>query len=300
MSQIAREWVLSIEDQDLNGTRRLVLYLLAEHHNGETGDCFPGRELLAREAGTTPRAVTRALNWLKDAGYVKSARRHRENGSRSSNGYVLTGLSDAGVTLDDEDAGLSDVRGQSKVTFEVIQGDAGVTPITGREPEGEQEGDVSGSSYVACKKTSTSTSDVVAAGVEKELLGQPPPASNQGQSSEENPPSSLAESEPSGPSDEAELNDSGKEGGARAAPDLPAEVQDVLAKFRGLDRFEVIAKWRRHLNEDVSHEATLALRRYCELRVGNDWTDPLKPHEAAARALPEAERRFTRPLEAVA
>ena len=91
MSNEAINWVKSIRDKELKGNRRLTLLLLADHHNGETGECFPGVELLCDESGGGRSTVIGALKWL-DGRYIEKERRHRLNGSRTSNGYALLGL----------------------------------------------------------------------------------------------------------------------------------------------------------------------------------------------------------------
>ncbi|MEF2909798.1 MAG: helix-turn-helix domain-containing protein [Oscillospiraceae bacterium] len=44
---------------------------------------------IARDLHLSPRTVQRALNDLECAGYVQRQRRHRENGSCTSNLYII-------------------------------------------------------------------------------------------------------------------------------------------------------------------------------------------------------------------
>ena len=44
---------------------------------------------IARDLHLSPRTVQRALNDLECAGYIQRQRRHRENGSCTSNLYII-------------------------------------------------------------------------------------------------------------------------------------------------------------------------------------------------------------------
>ena len=49
----------------------------------------PGVKTIARDMHLSPRTVQRALNDLEHAGYIQRQRRHRENGSCTSNLYII-------------------------------------------------------------------------------------------------------------------------------------------------------------------------------------------------------------------
>ena len=53
------------------------------------GSCWPGVKTIARDLHLSPRTVQRALNDLEHAGYIERQRRHRENGSCTSNLYIV-------------------------------------------------------------------------------------------------------------------------------------------------------------------------------------------------------------------
>lgn len=53
------------------------------------GACWPGIKTIARELKLSPRTVQRALNDLERAGLTLRQPRFRENGSRTSNRYLL-------------------------------------------------------------------------------------------------------------------------------------------------------------------------------------------------------------------
>ena len=53
------------------------------------GSCWPGVKTIAHDLHLSPRTVQRALNDLERAGYIQRQRRHRENGSCTSNLYII-------------------------------------------------------------------------------------------------------------------------------------------------------------------------------------------------------------------
>lgn len=58
---------------DLRGippTTKLVLALLANAHNGHTGQCNPDQSRLADEAGISKRSIQDHLGWLESNGYI--------------------------------------------------------------------------------------------------------------------------------------------------------------------------------------------------------------------------------------
>lgn len=55
----------------------------------EEGSCFPGRDRLAAMTCQSPRTITRHLQALEERGLIRVERRHRENGSRTTNRYIL-------------------------------------------------------------------------------------------------------------------------------------------------------------------------------------------------------------------
>ena len=50
---------------------------------------LPGIKTIAHDVHLSPRTVQRALNDLEHAGYIERQRRHRENGSCTSNLYIM-------------------------------------------------------------------------------------------------------------------------------------------------------------------------------------------------------------------
>lgn len=106
------KWALR---QKIQGNSKLVLISLA-NHAGDTGYCWPSQETIGLEASMTARNVRRVIIQLAEQGYIKIDRRHRRDGSRSSNGYQLLM---AGRQEDNLSGGpdvLEDTPGTSKRT----------------------------------------------------------------------------------------------------------------------------------------------------------------------------------------
>ena len=57
---------LAMKQQGLTPAAKIVLYWLADHHNGETGDCFPSHKRLAELSEMTDRSVRNHLADLAD------------------------------------------------------------------------------------------------------------------------------------------------------------------------------------------------------------------------------------------
>lgn len=80
---------LAMKQRGLKPATKIVLYWLADHHNGETGECFPSHKRLAKLCECSDRDVRRQINKLVDLGLVTIENRSRDNGSQTSNGYRL-------------------------------------------------------------------------------------------------------------------------------------------------------------------------------------------------------------------
>ena len=75
-------------DPELPHRARTVYMYLRDRAGG--GNCWPGIKTIAKDLKLSPRTVQRALNDLERAGYIERQQRYRENGSRTSNLYVIT------------------------------------------------------------------------------------------------------------------------------------------------------------------------------------------------------------------
>lgn len=85
MSNKAITWAYS---QDLKPGPKFLLVVLADMADSE-GSCFPGVETLSEMTGYGRSAVKSSLAILKELGLITEERRHRRDGSRTSNRYWL-------------------------------------------------------------------------------------------------------------------------------------------------------------------------------------------------------------------
>jgi hypothetical protein len=78
-------WV--IRDSDLSGNEILVLLALMTRTD-ETGECFPGTKLLAKESRTSETTVRRSLNTLAEKGFLTRRWRRDADGGLTSSVYT--------------------------------------------------------------------------------------------------------------------------------------------------------------------------------------------------------------------
>ena len=74
-------------DHDLPHRARTVYMYLRDRAG--CGSCCPCVKTIARDLHLSPRTVQRALNDLERAEYVQRQHRQRENGSCTSNLYII-------------------------------------------------------------------------------------------------------------------------------------------------------------------------------------------------------------------
>lgn len=85
MSFPALAWAVR---QRLPSTQKLVLLMLAERHNKDSGQCNPSLELLADDCGLSRRSVIDQIAKLQEAGYLTVRHRAKDN-LRLPSQYVL-------------------------------------------------------------------------------------------------------------------------------------------------------------------------------------------------------------------
>ena len=78
-----------MQQKGLKPATKVVLYWLADHHNSETGLCFPSLSILAEECDLDRSTVIRHIVTLERCGLLMRVHRKRKNGSTTSNGYQL-------------------------------------------------------------------------------------------------------------------------------------------------------------------------------------------------------------------
>lgn len=80
---------LAMKQRDLKPATKIVLYWLADHHNGSTGLCCPSLNTLAAECEMARNTVIRHLDWLEESKVISRVKRARDNGSQTSTEYLL-------------------------------------------------------------------------------------------------------------------------------------------------------------------------------------------------------------------
>lgn len=75
-------------DENLPHRARAV-YMYLRDRSGSAGSCWPGINTIASDLHLSRSTVKRALNDLAAKGYLKKVSRYRENGSYTSNLYIL-------------------------------------------------------------------------------------------------------------------------------------------------------------------------------------------------------------------
>ena len=81
---------LAMKQKGLKPATKIVLYWLADHHNGETGDCFPSLSRLAEVSEMSKRSVQMHIDELERVGLITITQRNRDNNSQTTNNYSLT------------------------------------------------------------------------------------------------------------------------------------------------------------------------------------------------------------------
>jgi hypothetical protein len=80
---------LAMKQAGIKPATKIVLYWLADHHNGETGLCFPSLKTLERQCEMNRSTIVRHLEVLESAGLISRDKRVRDNGSQTSTSYSL-------------------------------------------------------------------------------------------------------------------------------------------------------------------------------------------------------------------
>lgn len=86
MSNKAVGWAM---EQPLPCIPKLILIILADHYNGETGQCNPSVKRLCEVTGVIQRTIERHIPLLESQGLLTIVPKYRDDGSRTSNQYDL-------------------------------------------------------------------------------------------------------------------------------------------------------------------------------------------------------------------
>lgn len=94
MSLLGEHWASKI--RGLTCCERNVAWRLGHYHHGETGECFPSRDLIARDLEITLSYVSQTFASLQTKAYIlrdvgyKGQRRDGKSGGRRSNDFSLS------------------------------------------------------------------------------------------------------------------------------------------------------------------------------------------------------------------
>lgn len=80
---------LAMRQVGLKPAAKIVLYWLADHHNGETGQCNPSIKRLADRCEMSRRSVENHLQTLKESGLISIRNECRDKGGKTANSYTL-------------------------------------------------------------------------------------------------------------------------------------------------------------------------------------------------------------------
>lgn len=69
--------------------REFIVYCCLAKHSDKNGICFPSRRLIAEECCIDKKTVDAAILNLEKTGLVKKKKRHRQDGSNTSNAYTV-------------------------------------------------------------------------------------------------------------------------------------------------------------------------------------------------------------------
>lgn len=87
MSAIASAWALDVDAG--TPTNKLVLLVLADRHNKDTGKCCPSISMIAKDTLLSESSVKRSVRALESLGLLKRETRKRSDRSNTTNQYVL-------------------------------------------------------------------------------------------------------------------------------------------------------------------------------------------------------------------
>jgi hypothetical protein len=87
---------LAMKQRGLKPAAKIVLYWLADHHNGETGRCFPSLARLAEVCEMSKRSVQDQIAALQEAGLISIENAFREDGQQTANSFAFHLQADEG------------------------------------------------------------------------------------------------------------------------------------------------------------------------------------------------------------
>jgi biotin operon repressor len=95
--------ILKALDLDLTTSEKMILVLLSDNANDETGECWPSQKYLANRAGMSRQNVNLIINKLREKGHISFEQRKGENGQRSNMYRILTVSNDTTPPVKSDD-----------------------------------------------------------------------------------------------------------------------------------------------------------------------------------------------------
>lgn len=137
----AIQWAFNLAPHCRSAEQQMILMVLADCHNDDTGKCFPTREYIARKINQTERNITRALNFFEDRGWI---RRTPGKGRGNPTEIELALQGDFPTEMEDEEA---EIKGEKvkrrkgeKVTAEAgIDSNEKGEKVTEKTGKGDRE-----------------------------------------------------------------------------------------------------------------------------------------------------------------
>jgi len=81
--------VHKVLDIELPTSEKIILILLADNANDESGECWPSQGYLAKRSGMSRQNVNLVINKLQEKGHIKIDHRYRDDGGQRSNVYTV-------------------------------------------------------------------------------------------------------------------------------------------------------------------------------------------------------------------
>ena len=95
--------ILKALDLDLTTSEKMILVLLSDNANDETGECWPSQKYLANRAGMSRQNVNLIINRLREKGHISFEHRKGEKGQRSNMYRILTVSNDTPPPVKSDD-----------------------------------------------------------------------------------------------------------------------------------------------------------------------------------------------------
>ena len=142
--------VHKVLDIELPTSEKIILILLADNANDESGECWPSQGYLAKRSGMTRQNVNLVIKRLQEKEYILVEHRYRPDGGQRANVYtVIPGHHNRQVAVNKEDtesvSNESIQKAEPEVPCDVWKiwfGIGGTKPLLGRAIKKYGEADV--------------------------------------------------------------------------------------------------------------------------------------------------------------